>query len=200
MGGTSKMEPTTILIALLCLALLVYLPKLRNTVFWIFFPFVMVFVRYPKTRKPGLVLGCLGLAIGGAWYGISSYRGRRHDWYCDIYSNRDHSINLGRPSEQGMECFRGLSACIANRDKPVNPAVADILKDAWDYDGERCSHSFPSIWSYDLVFPIAATDKEPATKVALSEQFIDKWDCDQARQANLNLATSSCYQDEKTSK
>ncbi len=91
---------------------------------------IPVFVRYPKTRKPGLVLGCLGLAAGGAWYGISSYQERRHYRFCDIYANKDHSVDAGRTSERGMQCYRGLDACINARDKPVDPAVADIFKDA----------------------------------------------------------------------
>jgi hypothetical protein len=189
------MEPSTILIALLCLALLVYLPKLRNTVFWIFFPFVMVLIRYPKTRKPGLVLGCLGLVAWGTWYGISSYR-ESHYWYCDIWRNKDHSVTVGRISEQGMQCFRGLAACIANRDKPVPPSVADIFKDAWDYDGERCGHQSSSIWSYDIQETFVP-DKGPEQKLDLTEQFLSKWVCDEAQEANRKIATSPCYQDEK---
>lgn len=192
------MEPSTILIGLLCLALLVYLPKLRSTVFWIFFPFVMVFVRYPKTRKPGLVLGCLGLAVGGALYGVSRYR-ERHYWYCDVYTNKDHSVNFGRPSAQGMECYRGLDACITARDSSLDPTVADFMNSIWDYDGERCGHRYPSIWSYKIKDRFVP-DKGREETIDLTEQFVTKQECEQAFQANKAAATSSCYQDDKASK
>jgi len=55
----------TILIALLCLALLVYLPKLRRVVFWILCPMIMVMVAFPRTRGPLLILySMLAIAIG----------------------------------------------------------------------------------------------------------------------------------------
>ena len=165
------MEPSTILIGLLCLALLVYLPKLRNTVFWILFPFVMVFVRYPKTRKPGLGLGCLGLAVGGVLYGISSYR-ERHYWYCDIWRNKDHSQTFGRNGgDDGMQCERGLKACETAHVDPVHNSIYDYFNDWADYDGYTCSHRFPTIWSYESTITLAATDKDPAMPLAVIEQF-----------------------------
>lgn len=189
------MEPSTILIGLLCLALLVYLPKLRNTVFWILFPFVMVFVRYPKTRKPGLGLGCLGLAVGGVLYGISSYR-ERHYWYCDIWRNKDHSQTFGRNGgDDGMQCERGLKACETAHVDPVHNSIYDYFNDWADYDGYTCSHRFPTIWSYESTITLAATDKDPAMPLAVIEQFGTKQECESAR-ANVKDATG-CYQDEK---
>lgn len=190
------MEPSTVLIGLLCLALLVYLPKLRKTVLWILFPFVMLFVRYPKTRKPGLVLGCLGLAVGGVLYGISSYR-ERHYWYCDIWRNKDHSQTFGRNGgDDGMQCERGLKACEAAHVDAVHNSIYDYFNDWADYDGYTCSHRFPTIWSYDSSITLAATDKEPAIPITVNEQFGSKQECERAR-ANVKDASTGCYQDEK---
>jgi hypothetical protein len=55
------MEPSTILICLVCLALLVYLPKLRRVVLWIALPPVMALIEFPKVRKPAAIIGLLGV-------------------------------------------------------------------------------------------------------------------------------------------
>lgn len=193
------MEPSTILIALVCLALLVYLPKLRNTVFWIFFPFVMVFVRYPKTRKPGLALGCLALAAGGAYFGVQKYRERRY-WYCDIWTNKNHTQTFGRTGPDGMQCERGLKACEAAHDNPVHNSIYDYFNDWADYDGDTCSHRFPTIWSYQCTLWAVVEKDKPAEPITDTEQFVTKQECERAHDANAKEATSACYQDEGPTK
>jgi hypothetical protein len=191
------LEASTILIALLCLALLVYLPKLRNTVFWIVFPYVMVFVRFPKTRKPGLALGCLALAVGGALFGVKEYRERRY-WYCDIWRNKDHSQTFGRNGgDDGMKCLRGLKACEDAHLNPAHNSIYDYFNNWADYDGYTCSHRYPSIWSYNYVLKLGASATEPAMDLDSSEQFATKQECESAHRANVKEATSGCYQDEQ---
>jgi hypothetical protein len=186
-------EPSTmlsILLSLICLALLVYLPKLRNTVLWILFPPVMMLVRYPKTRKPAAAIGVALVLTGVGFYARSEYK-RRHDWYCDRGRTKDGSEVMGRSSPVTLACYLGEDACRKSHENDGKHSEFDDIPEMFDW-GFNCSFAYSEMWTYDFEWTLVADRPHREEKVHSSEQFAALEDCKRARSANLKAATSEC--------
>ncbi len=179
------MEPSTIvLLGLICLALLVYLPKLRNTVLWILFPPVMMLVRYPRTRKPAAVVVVL---VGAAIFARHEYK-HRHDWYCNRWWTKDGTRVAGRTGTSALDCYVGEDACNKAYENDVLKNPQSHSTNSWD---PQCSLSYDTIWSYDWVLDISF-DGKTRDKLPFTEQFSNLEDCNSARADVLKQATSEC--------